>query len=367
MSTDHHSGLEEVKVLKSSITHITEDSLAYRGISIQELVKKSTYEEVVYLLWNEALPNSKELNLFKSKIVSKMVLDPNILEILHKMPKNAHPQTALLTLFSLFSVYEPVDQRLQESIYSILAVAPVFVCAFERYRKGYSPVLANENFSFAENCLYMLWNEKPDPIFSQALEKSFILYAEHELNASTFATRVTTGTQADIYASIISGIATLKGNLHGGANQKSMEMLLEIDSEDSVKNYIKEKLSNKKRIMGFGHRVYKKQDPRAIILEDLCKTICELKGESKKFRIALCIKNYMKEIKNLNPNVDFYSGLLFYALGFPVDTFTSVFTISRMAGWITHIMEQKDNNRLIRPRAEYTGKIDLLYEDLKRS
>ena len=360
MSTDHHSGLEHVKAVHSSITLIEETGLFLRGIPMQDLAEKASFEEVVYLLWYERLPGKGELERLTKEINEHAKLTKDIEDIIYRLPRKAHPQSILRHLISHLSIYdEDTDKQDRESRHNvaikILAKAPNLLCTYERYRKGKSMLEPMDELSFAKNCLYMLWGEKPDEVSSRVMDTCLILYAEHELNASTFAARVTTGTQADIYSSVISAMSTLKGAMHGGANQKAMEMILDINDPDSVSEWVDKRLAVKERIMGFGHRVYKKGDPRASILKELCGDICKQKGYQKYYETAVAVEEYVKQKLNLLPNVDFYSALALYSLGFPIDTFTPVFTISRIAGWMAHILEQYENNRLIRPRAEYTG------------
>ena len=360
MSTDHHSGLADIKAVPSTIALIEESGLFLRGIPIQDLAEKAYFEEVVYLLWYERLPGRGELDRLMKEIKENHRLTQEITDVIYRLPREVHPQSILRHLISRLSIFDKdTDKEDRESRYKvalrILAKAPTLMCTYERYRKGKSMLDPLDELCFAENCLYMLWGEKPDDISTRAMNTCLILYAEHELNASTFAARVTTGTKADIYSAVVTAAGTLKGSLHGGANQKAMEMILSINDPESVTEWIDKKLEAKERIMGFGHRVYKKGDPRAIILRKLCKDICEQKGYQKYYEIAISIEEYISKKLNLLPNVDFFSALVLYALGFPIDTFTSVFTTSRISGWIAHILEQYKNNRLLRPRAEYTG------------
>ncbi|MCB1145190.1 MAG: citrate synthase [Leptospiraceae bacterium] len=371
MSTDHHAGLEEVKAVPSSISHIEGQSLSYRGISIEDLAANSHYEEVVYLLWYGRLPGAKELERMKSEISEYSQLPREIREYINHIPRQVHPMTALRTMVSSLALYDHESDDLsndanQRKAVSILARMPVLLTAFERHRKAKSSVLPKPEFSFAKNFLYMLWADEPDEVSSKALDLTLMMYAEHELNASTFVARTTAATMADMYSAVTAALATLKGSLHGGANQKAMEMLLDIADPEDAEEWVKEKLSKKTRIMGFGHRVYKDGDPRVPILRKLSKELCELHGYEKYHKIAEQIEKTMQETKKLHANVDLYSGLVFYALGVPTDMFTTVFAVARSAGWIAHVLEQYENNRLIRPRAEYTGKRNESYTPLDK-
>ncbi len=363
MSTDHHSGLEEVRVLSSKITLIEGSRLFYRGIAIEELALHSSFEDVAYLLWYGRLPGSEELKRFTEDIQSNSELCREVKECVYHLPREAHPQGVLSYLISAVALHDRgIDNKIS---FRIFAQAPILMCAYERYRKGKSIIEPKKNLSFAGNCLYMLYAEEPDEVSVQALNTCLILYAEHELNASTFATRITTGTMADMYSAIIVGINTLKGMLHGGANQQAMEMILNIQDPENVDEWVEKKLTQKEKIMGFGHRVYKNGDPRAIILKKICKKLCGDKNYEKYYLIAEKLEIYMKKEKKLLPNVDFYSALILYVLGFPIDMFTTLFTVSRIAGWVAHITEQYEDNRLIRPRAQYTGKRNVKYIFMK--
>ena len=366
MSTDHHSGLEEVKVLPSEITLIEGSKLFYRGVSIEELAAHSTFEDVTYLLWYGRLPGARELKKFTEELSAYYGTSGEIQQHINQLPREAHPQGVLSHLISALALHDPganqPDAKSRRKIaIRILAQTPVLMCAYERYRKARSMIEPRKDLSFAGNCLYMLHAEEPDEVSVRALDTCLISCAEHELNASTFAARVTTGTMTDMYSAVVSGINTLKGPLHGGANQGAMEMILDIHEPESAREWLEQRLMQKSTIMGFGHRVYKKGDPRAKILKKVCEELYQKSDQSKYYQIALEVEKYMKEKKGLFPNIDFYSALVLHSLGFPIDTFTTVFSISRIAGWIAHINEQYENNRLIRPRAEYVGRKNVDY------
>ncbi len=370
MSTDHHAGLEEVKVLPSAITLIEGRSLFYRGIPIEELAAKSNFEEVVYLLWYGRLPGVRELDKLKKELRENNQVPWEVAEMIHHFPRQAHPMAALRTLVSALALHDHEADILTHEANDnkaarLLAKIPVLVTGFERHRKAKSIIEPRHNLSFSANFLYMLWGEEPDELSVKTLDTALVLYAEHELNASTFNARIVTATLADMYSAVTSALATLKGNLHGGANQKAMEMLLDIGDPDAVKEYIDAKLAQKERIMGFGHRVYKEGDPRVPILKEMSEKLCRQQGYDRQFETAVAVEEYMLQKKNLRANVDFYGGLVFYALGFPTDMFTAVFAVARCAGWIAHIFEQYENNRLIRPRAEYTGPRNAVYTPIE--
>lgn len=370
MSTDHHAGLEDVKALESAITHIEGSSLRFRGISIEELAEKASFEEVLYLLWYGRLPGKAELEKLSRDLRENNELPLEIQEQINHIPRQAHPMAALRSLVSSLALYDhEADDLSQPANYRkairIQAKIPFLVTAFERHRKAKAGIKPVADLGYAANFLYTLWGEKPDQTSAAILNTALILYAEHELNASTFTARVTTATLSDMHSGITAALASLKGSLHGGANQKAMEMILDIGTKESVKEYIDEKLSAREKIMGFGHRVYKSGDPRVPILRKMCQKLCEERGFVNYYEVAITAEEYMKEKKNLLPNVDFYSGLVFYALGFPNDMFTPVFAVSRTAGWIAHILEQYANNRLIRPRAVYTGPEKVTFTELE--
>ena len=370
MSTDHHSGLKNVEELSSSISFIKDKELRYRGILIDELAAKCSFEEVVYLLWYGRLPGKKELDRLIKEIQENSHLIREIKDQIQYSPRKVHPQIALSHLLISMGLYDDElhdtsSQARYRVAIRIISKIPTLVFGFNRYRKAKSIIEPRNDLRFAANCLYLLHGEEPNKTAVDALEKCFILYADHGLNASTFAVRITTGTMADLYSAVTSGIVTLNGPLNGGANQKAMEMLLDINDIDSVKEWIDERLSSKKRIMGFGHVEHKQGDPRTDILKKICGKLCQPKEYKKYYQIAISVEEYVFQKLNLKPNIDFYSGLIFYVLGFPIDMFTSVFTMARVSGWISHIMEQYENNYLVHPKTKYTGKQKLKYIPMK--
>ena len=369
--TDHHSGLEEVKAVPSSITSIEGARLRYRGILIEDLATAASFEETVYLLWYGRLPGEKELRQLKADFQERSHIPDEIFKQLNHTPKNAHPMAILRSLVSSLALYDEgadtldTDSNFEKGI-SIMAQIPILVAAIARHKKSKANIESKADLGYSANFLQMLDGDAPEEIAVKTLNTCLNLYAEHELNASTFAARVATGTLTDMYSAVTTAISALKGILHGGANEQAMEMILDISRPDMAVDWVKDALSEKKRIMGFGHRVYKEGDPRAKILRQLNEEICKQKGFENYFEIAMKVEETMKQEKGLLPNVDFYSALCFYALGFATDMFTSVFAVARCAGWIAHILEQYENNRLIRPRAEYTGSSNVEFISLEK-
>jgi len=366
MSTDLHSGTESTGVLNSAITLIEQHNLQYRGYKIEDLASHCSFEEVIYLLWYQRLPGKSEVQNLEKSIGEQSSLPMELQNLINQTPRSAHPQAFLRTLVSAIALFdEQADDISAESTIrkaiNLIAKVPMIIAAFERYRRGKSPINPKEQFGYAENFLYMLTGQQPNEKEGEALNQCLISYAEHELNASTFSARITAGTMADVYSAVTAALATLKGNLHGGANQKVMEMIMEIDEVAAVEEYLEKKLSKGEKIMGFGHPVYKDGDPRTLYLNKISKQLCKEKGYNNYFEISQKIANYMKEKKNLNTNVDFSTALIFYALGIPTDLYTPVFTMARTSGWIAHILEQYSQNKMIRPRASYTGPKDLAF------
>lgn len=353
-------GLEGIIAATSSISSIDEGVLAYRGINIDELAEHATFEETAYLLWNGHLPTEQELVHLREQLSLYAPIPDTLLEQLKLFPKDANPMAALRTSVSALALYdEAANDNSREAnqlkAIKIQARIPTLVTAFARIREGKEPIAPREHASIAYNFLYMLTGEEPDSIAVEALDKALVLHADHEFNASTFSARVTIATLSDIYSGITSAIGTLKGPLHGGANEAVMNLLSEIGTADKVETVIQRKLASREKIMGFGHRVYKNGDPRAKHLQKMSRQLCLLKGDTTLYDISTQIERLVTAQKGLKPNVDFYSASVYTLLGIPKDLFTPIFAISRTAGWTAHILEQLDNNRIIRPRAEYTG------------
>lgn len=353
-------GLEGVVAAQSSISSIIDDTLTYRGINIDDLANHASFEEVVYLLWHGKLPNQSELDGLTKALQENAALPPEIVELLKSFPKTATPMEVLRTAVSALSLYDPESNDMSEEAnlrkaVRLTARLSTIVAAIHRIREGLEPVSPHPDYTFAKNFLYMLNGEEPSDVAVDAFNKALVLHADHELNASTFAARVTVATLSDIYSGIVAAIGTLKGPLHGGANEQVMAMLEEIGSIDKVEEYIKDKFAKKEKIMGFGHRVYRKGDPRAKHLHEMSSKLADLKGDRKWVEMSEKIEEIVVSEKQLPPNVDFYSASTYTYLGIPRDLFTPIFAMSRVSGWTAHILEQYSNNRLIRPRAEYVG------------
>jgi citrate synthase len=355
-------GLEGVVAANSSICYIDGDAgvLAYRGIDIHELAEKSTFEETCSLLWFGKLPRRAELDDLNKRLVAARKIDPAIFELMRSFPKTALPMEILRTAVSALSAYDPDAEKVDhnsnvaKSIRLTSQIAMI-VAGYDRIRKGKTVVQPDPSLSHAANFLLMLNGEKPSATAEKALDVALILHADHEFNASTFAARVTAATLADMHSAITSGIGALKGPLHGGANEAVMRMLFDIDKkgEDPVE-HVKTMLAEKKKVSGFGHRVYHTEDPRATHLRQMSHDLGQ-SANPKWYDMSAKIEQYMKRDKHLNANVDFYSASTYTTLGIDVDLFTPIFAVSRISGWTAHVIEQHDDNRLIRPRAEYIG------------
>ena len=354
-------GLEGIVATSSSISSIIDDTLTYVGFDIDDLADHASFEEVIYLLWHRRLPNKLELEDLKNQLAVNAGLPDELIEHFKMYPiDKVHPMGALRTAVSLLGLYdEEADIMDEEANYRkavrLQAKIPSIVTAFSRIRKGQEPIAPRKDFGYAQNFLYMLNGKEPEQIEIEAFNKALVLHADHELNASTFTARVCVATLSDIYSGVTAAIGALKGPLHGGANEAVMKMLTEIGSIEHVDTYINTKLGNKEKIMGFGHRVYRKGDPRAKHLREMSQKLTNLTGEPKWYEISSKIEELVTSQKPLPPNVDFYSASVYHSLGIDHDLFTPIFAMSRMSGWIAHILEQYENNRLIRPRAEYNG------------
>jgi len=367
MSTTMHApkGLEGVAATTSSICYIDGEKgvLAYRGIDIHELADNSTFEETCYLLWFGRLPSRSELSELRALFAEERKLDASIYHRLHLAPKHALPMDVLRTIVSALSFYDPEEKsndreaNIHKAIRLTSQIAMI-VAAYDRIRKGKPIVEPDRALSHAGNFLLMLNGTHPSTTAERALDIALILHADHELNASTFAARVTAATLSDMHSAITSAIGTLKGPLHGGANEAVFRILEAIDSSgaDPV-DYIKGMLAQKKKVPGFGHRVYHTEDPRATHLRQMSRDIGKSSGQAKWFEFSHAIEQFIKADKKLNANVDFYSASTYHTLGIDVDLFTPVFAVSRISGWTAHVIEQLDDNRLIRPRADYIGPV----------
>ncbi len=365
MSSTTHApkGLEGIVATNSSICYIDGDRgvLAYRGIDIHELADHSNFEETCYLLWFGRLPSRSELKDLQHKLAEERRLDPAIIEFLRQAPKTALPMDVLRTAVSALSFYDPEDKKndhdanVHKAIRLTSQIAMI-VAAYDRIRKGKNVVEADRSLSHAANFLLQLNGTKPSTTAERALDIALILHADHELNASTFAARVTAATLSDMHSAITSAIGALKGPLHGGANEAVFRILETIHREkaDPVA-YVRDMLALKKKIPGFGHRVYHTEDPRATHLRIMSRDLGRASGQPQWYDMSEKIENFVRAEKKLNANVDFYSASTYHTLGIDVDLFTPIFAVSRISGWTAHVIEQLDDNRLIRPRAEYMG------------
>ena len=355
-------GLEGIVAASSSICYIDGDAgvLAYRGIDIHELADKSTFEETCYLLWRGKLPTRSELNDLRSSLAAERKLPAPVIELIRSFPKTAIPMEVLRTAVSALSAYDSEaekmdhDTNVRKAIRLTSQIAMI-VAAYDRIRKGKNVVEPDKSLSHAANFLLLLNGEKPTPTAEKALDVALILHADHELNASTFAARVIAATLSDMHSAITGAIGALKGPLHGGANEAVMRMLFEIDKKgENPVDHVKSMLANKKKVSGFGHRVYHTEDPRATHLRKMSHDLGQ-DANPKWYDMSASIEKYIKTEKQLNANVDFYSASTYTTLGLDVDLFTPVFALSRISGWAAHVIEQLDDNRLIRPRADYIG------------
>jgi len=348
-------GLEGIVAANSGICWIDGDAgvLSYRGIDIHELAVHSTFEETTYLLWNGILPNHLQLREFQSQLSLARSLDQRIIDMLRTVPSTATPMEVLRTAVSMLSFYDA-----DEKAYNLTAQFAMIVAIYDRLRKGLEIVPPDRSLNHAANFLWMLNGVKPSETAVKTLDMALVLHAEHELNASTFAARVIAATLADIHSAMTGAIGALKGPLHGGANEGVMRLLHTIDKAgaDPVE-YVKNMLAAKQKISGFGHRVYKTEDPRATHLRKMSEQLGKDAGVPKWFDMSRAIELYINADKKLNANVDFYSASTYATLGIDIDLYTPIFAISRIAGWAAHVIEQLDDNRLIRPRAEYIGPV----------
>jgi citrate synthase len=362
-STLGPKGLEGIVATSSSICYIDGDNgvLAYRGIDIHELADHSTFEETCYLLWFGRLPNQSELKDLKNRLAQERHLDPAIIALLNSVPKTALPMDVMRTAVSALGFYDADeknndhDANVRKAI-RLTSQIPMIVAAYDRIRKGKAVVEADRSLSHSANFLWQLNGTKPSTTAERALDIALILHADHELNASTFAARVTAATLSDMHSAITSAIGTLKGSLHGGANEAVFRILDAIDRKkaDPIE-HVRQMLAEKKKVPGFGHRVYHTEDPRATHLRVMSRDLGRSSGEPHWYEMSEKIEKLVKAEKKLNANVDFYSASTYHVLGIDEDMFTPVFAISRISGWAAHVIEQLDDNRLIRPRADYQG------------
>lgn len=376
---DRHSyspGLEGVVAGESALCHVDEGEggLSYRGYAVSDLADKATFEEVAYLLLFGKLPTQKELKDFSTQLAANSVLPGPVESFLGVVPPAAHPMDMLRTGVSLLGMTDPDasdsshDANVRKAI-RLLAQIPLIIATAHRLANGKRRVGPQAGLSFAEHLSYLLTDRRDDDkarAMAHVLDVSLTLYAEHEFNASTFAARVTASTMTDLHSAITSAIGTLKGPLHGGANEAVAQMFLEIESLDRAEGWVREALAGKRRIMGFGHRVLKKGDARSAIIQRQAESLSRMCGDRRWYEIATIIDRVVQQEKGLYPNLDFYTAVAYLLMGIPRDLYTPVFVCSRITGWCAHVIEQQDNNRLIRPRARYTGPMTREYVPLDR-
>lgn len=359
------AGLEGIVATTSKICFIDGEkgTLSYFGYNIHTLAENASFEEVIYLLWSGKLPNKNQLQGLRAALVSERELPAEVTAFLKAAPASSSPMDVLRTAISMLSLYDPLaadnsQEANKKKAVKLMARVATIATSFDRLRKGEAVVPGDPALGYAANFLYTLTGKKPDDIMERVFDLALILHADHELNASTFAARVTAATLSDIYSAVTSAIGALKGPLHGGANEAVIQMLLETKSSEDAMAKVKNDLNNKVKIPGFGHRVYHVVDPRAVHLKKMSEELGKRTGHLDLYEKSTCVEQTVRELKRLNANVDFYSASTYYSLGIPIDLFTPIFAISRMSGWTAHILEQYRNNRLIRPRADYTGAPD---------
>lgn len=371
---DH--GLDDVYVKETSICFIDgqRGRLLYRGYDIRNLAEHSTFEETVFLLLQGRLPNRAELERTKADLAAARTLPPSVLKLLRSMPEHAPPMDVLRTAVSFLSGFDPERgdstgaANLRKAMRLVAQLATI-VATYERVRKGQRVLRPDPTLGHAEDFLRMITGSKPTPERARMMDVALILYADHAINASTFAAIVAASTLADLHSTVVSAIATLKGPLHGGAIEAALNAIEEIGKPDAAEEYVMRTLRNREKVYGFGHRVYKTYDPRALILKEYARRLAELQGDDTYFRIATTIEEtVVRELasKHIFPNVDFYSGLVFHGLGIPTDLFTPVFAVSRVSGWTAQVMEYWEDNRLLRPLDWYVGRKDLEYQPLDK-
>ena len=374
MSTVGKAGLEDVVVSTSEVCFIDgrEGRLVYRGYDVDDLVAQSTFEEVAFLLWHGHLPSKKELADHTKALATSRKISPKVLAMLRLLPKKTTPMEVLRTGVSALSSFDvdAADNSREASVRKAIrltAQMPTLVAAWERMRRGRPPVAPNPKLNLAANFLYMMTGKKPTDLAAKTFDIALILHADHEFNASTFAARVTAATLSDMHSSVVSGIGALKGPLHGGANEQVMLMVEKIKGPSDAESFVRRNLQDKSfRIMGFGHRVYRVEDPRAKHLRRLAFELGEQAGDTSNAEMINTIARVVTQEKSIFPNVDLFSGAAYRTMGIPTDQFTPIFAMSRVAGWAAHVLEQHSNNRLIRPRSEYTGAMRATYIPLDR-
>jgi citrate synthase len=362
MATTTGAGLEGIVATQSDICYIDGELgiLSYQGYDIHTLAENATFEEVIFLLWHGRLPNRAELDQLKTKLLENRPIPDKVTAFLASVPQAA-PMDVLRTAVSMLGLFDPLagDNSIDASTEKaghLMAQTATMVTSYHRLRTNQQVITGDPQLGFAANFLYTLTGKRPDDVMERVFDVALILHADHELNASTFAARVTAATLSDIHSAVTSAIGALKGPLHGGANEDVIRMLLQAGSESAALEHVRHRLANKIKIPGFGHRVYRTEDPRATHLRAMSEELGKRTGHLDLYLTSKKIEETMKNEKHLNANVDFYSASTYYSLGIPIDIFTPIFAVSRMSGWTAHVLEQYRNNRLIRPRAEYTGR-----------
>ena len=360
-------GLEGVVACTTAISSIVDVTLNFRGYVIEDLAQHATFEEVTYLLWYGRLPNKSELEKLRAELGAAMALDPQMIATLKTMPaRGVHPMAWLRSAVSLLAHWdkeaqESSDEANHRKAIRLTARMTTLVTAFDRIRNGQEIVAPKADKSIAWNFFYTLTGKEPDAELVRMFDVCLVLHADHELNCSAFAARVTASSLSDVYSAMVSGICALKGPLHGGANEQVMRMLNDIGTMDKARVWVQEALENKQKVMGFGHRVYRNGDPRAKILREMSERITKKAGKPELYQMSALIDDTMQKEKNLLPNVDFYSATVYYSMGIPIDLFTPVFAASRVSGWLAHVFEQWTNNRIYRPRGKWSGKEGLTW------
>ncbi len=376
--SDSTKGLAGVVAADSALSLVDGQigKLIYRGYNIADLGERTTFEEIVYLLWNGNLPTQGQLDAFKAALGAKRTLPSAVLQIMGMFPHEAHPMAVLRTIVSGLGLIDPGADDIsleaaRKKALVLTAVFPTIIAAWERIRNNQTPIHPRNDLGQAANFLYMLSGDEPNPDAVQALDAYLVLLADHDFNASTFSARVTTGTLADVYSAVTTAIGTLKGAAHGGANQRAMEQFIDAAQRGDVEAWFHEARAEGKRIMGIGHRVYKVEDPRAKILRPMAERLAKSSGQGQWYEIAAEIERLARSDpyfieRDLHANVDYYSAVVLYMINLPVDQFTCMFAMSRIAGWTAHILEQLADNRLIRPKAHYVGQMDLPFVPIEQ-
>jgi len=362
------AGLQDVVIATSQICSIDgqRGKLTYWGYDIHDLAAHSTFEEVVYLLWHGRLPNQAEFNELRQQLAEHRSVTPEIIDLIKRLPPPQHPMETLRTAVSALSLYDPEAEDMspeanRHKALRLTGQMATLVAAFGRIREGKEPIAPDPKLNHAANFLYMLQGKVPHADDARWFDVALILHADHSYNASTFTARVVASTLSDMHSAITAAIGALKGPLHGGANEQVMKMLIEIQKPEKAESYVHNLLEQKKKVMGFGHRVYHTEDPRANVLRKMSEDVGRRTGNLKWFEMSKMIEDLMIREKKINANVDFYSASAYYVLGIPIDLYPLVFAASRISGWTAHVLEQYANNKLIRPLAEYTGPHDLKY------